>query len=196
MILMFKKAESGIGTLIVFIAMILVAAVAAGVLIQTSSGLQSKSLEIGKKTTEEVSKGLDVIQAFANVETFGSFRNITFILKLSSGSDSQRLDGIFLNLNTNDKMISYSIGTGTECDGIGNTEFACNFSVTHLTKSDSHQEDYIDEGEVVEISIVAPREINESESFNALFRISNGVSRSIDVTSPSVITGNRVYLYP
>ncbi|MDD3263874.1 MAG: hypothetical protein PHT94_03185 [Candidatus Nanoarchaeia archaeon] len=193
---MLKKSESGIGTLIVFIAMILVAAVAAGVLIQTSSGLQSKSLEIGKKTTEEVSKGIDVVQAFGYVESDGSFRNMTFLLRLSAGSSSQRIDDIFVNLNLIDKMISYSNGVGIDCDGSDDSLFSCNFSVTYLTESNSHLEGYITENEVIELSLVAPRNINESEYFNTLFRMSNGISKKVDITSPSAIGGVRVYLYP
>ena len=49
-----KKAAEGIGTLIIFIALILVAAVAAGVLIQTASSLQSKSLDVGRQSQEKI----------------------------------------------------------------------------------------------------------------------------------------------
>ena len=50
-----KKAEMGVGTHIVFIAKLLGAAVAAGVLIQTVSSLQEKALATGGQATTQIS---------------------------------------------------------------------------------------------------------------------------------------------
>lgn len=65
------RAQVGIGTLIVFIAMILVAAIAAGVLINTAGFLQSKSETTGQQSSDQVSNRLMVVSATGEVGPSG-----------------------------------------------------------------------------------------------------------------------------
>ncbi|MFB6122841.1 MAG: archaellin/type IV pilin N-terminal domain-containing protein [Haloferacaceae archaeon] len=82
------RGQVGIGTLIVFIAMVLVAAIAAGVLINTAGFLQQQSQSTGQQASEEVSNSLTVVSETGLVDggnnTVGK---IKLLVKKSPGAD-------------------------------------------------------------------------------------------------------------
>jgi flagellin-like protein len=80
------RGQVGIGTLIIFIAMVLVAAVAAGVLVNTSGLLQSQAEDTGSDAQAQVSNQIDVVSATGTVSG-SSVNEVVLVVKKSPGSD-------------------------------------------------------------------------------------------------------------
>ncbi len=93
-----QKAMSGISTLIIFIAMILVAAIAAIVLLQTVGTLQSQAVSTGKESQVQVSTQLQVLGIIGDVnqDHNQSIRTLRITAKLAPGSDSVRLSQMLI----------------------------------------------------------------------------------------------------
>jgi flagellin-like protein len=82
------RGQVGIGTLIIFIALVLVAAVAAGVLVQTSGLLQAQAENTGQDAQSEVGNQISVVSATGSVDTSNNnVEQVDLVVKKSAGSD-------------------------------------------------------------------------------------------------------------
>ncbi|TQQ81355.1 flagellin [Halonotius terrestris] len=97
-----NRGQVGIGTLIVFIAMVLVAAIAAGVLINTAGLLQAQAQSTGEETTQEVSDLVVIGEVIGNdTGTDSKLDQLNATLRLASGAEAVNLSETSYTLETN-----------------------------------------------------------------------------------------------
>ncbi|MDH5021417.1 archaellin/type IV pilin N-terminal domain-containing protein [Halobacterium rubrum] len=105
-----ERGQVGIGTLIVFIAMVLVAAIAAGVLINTAGFLQSKGSATGEEASAQVSNRIDVVSAYGNVSGESvDFVNLT--VRQAAGADNINLSKSTIQWIGPDKAVTLTHNT-------------------------------------------------------------------------------------
>ena len=92
------KGQQAIGTLVIFIALVITAALASFVLVSTTNALQSKSLAVANKTMEKSTMGFAArqVEGWADTGTDGQLDLITFGIELAPGSDTIDLNDVTL----------------------------------------------------------------------------------------------------
>lgn len=200
-----RKAEMGVGTLIIFIAMLFVTAVAAGVLIQTGNSLQSKALSTAKSSERAVSTWVMIFQIEGSDGSSGMLRNFEAQAKLSPGSDGVSLTDSLLELQLNNASVdlvysnesctnvSSSAGDGYYTNAITNNG---TFTVEYIHVTAQHSDGILFRGEIVKLCFASPRDIDEDEEVEVRFTSQVGNSKTVQFITPEVITQQIVQVFP
>ena len=172
------RGQVGIGTLIVFIALVLVAAIAAGVLINTAGFLQSQAEATGEESTSQVSSGVDVVSSygFDNDGTDG-IEEIDLTVSKQAGSEPINVTGLEIQVvgpDGTDLIVEDSTtGSGTiftttniEGDAAGTLEEEGDRVEISFTL-DSDESGQIEAGQSAELTITTPKGAQTFETLRA-----------------------------
>jgi flagellin FlaB len=111
----------GIGAMIVFIAMVLVAGIAASVLIQTSTTLETQALATGRETTDEVAGGIAVFDVEGHVATDIDALAITVRPRAGSPEIDLNETVIILSEGTQKVVLAYDFADSNHFNASVNT---------------------------------------------------------------------------
>jgi len=100
-----RFASIGIGALIVFIALVLVAGMAASVIISTSSKLESQTALTGRETTEEVAAGVAVYSIEGYAATSADISKLAIVIRPRAGTDTIDLSSAYLEISDTDQKV-------------------------------------------------------------------------------------------
>ena len=193
----YKKAAQGVGTLIIFIALILVAAVAAAVLISTAANLQSSSYDVGSQAEERLRGAVEIIRISANDASDGTINGsqdeINLIVRLAAGSNPIKIEDLTVSLDTRSSSSVYSITQG------GLPDFTREYFGYLLTDSGFDTQifgGYLQRGQLMRIEIFPPEDIGERERFTIALLGASIQRTAYDLQTPSAMVEETIRLFP
>ena len=188
--------QVGIGTLIIFIAMVLVAAVAAAVLIQTSGVLQQKAQQTGTEAIGEVSGNLQVTSITGTRDGSTSERLTQYDITVKVAAGAGRIDLGQLVLLAENASESVYLSHDPTADGT-------HFSTDEIRDDDNSYTGttyVINSGDLIEITISASDVgISAAPRDDLSFTLTpeNGNPVRIDLTTPNSYGIDKIVnLYP
>jgi flagellin FlaB len=203
-----ERGDIGVGTLIIFIAMVLVAAVAATVLIYTTGALQQKATKTSKEATQQISSNIVVEQVLGDrgVNNNDTIQNLLIRIKPDVGTTSIDLRQVIVTvMDSNQRFdINYTTIPINMSGNITNTSNATVYSAISVRdedKSFSNTTPVLNSGDLIEIQVsanaitgiyLAPR-----KTFWLSLNQELGQAVNLEIATPNSYGVNRyVRLYP
>ncbi|MFW6176375.1 MAG: archaellin/type IV pilin N-terminal domain-containing protein [Thermoplasmatota archaeon] len=154
-----EEGAMGVGTLIVFIAMVLVAAVAASVLIDTANKLQQQAQKTGDQAIREVSTSFvvkDVYGTGGDTDNNGVSGNeldeIKLKVGLAAGAPAQELNQTVIQIGNGSAENDLEANPDWS-DGVAEAEEGTYYGIEPLMEQDGGEYGVIEQGDTVLITI-------------------------------------------
>ena len=127
------RGQVGIGTLIVFIAMVLVAAIAAGVLVNTAGFLQATAEDAGQESVDKVTNRVEVVNQHGSVGVDDTVSNISLTVRLAAGSSAVDMNSTSIKYLSDDEVTTLTNSSSSNAVPAGNSE---EFNLTAVEGTD------------------------------------------------------------
>jgi flagellin FlaB len=193
------RGMMGIGALIIFIAIILIAAVAASVLITTGGSLQQKALITGAQTEEAIASGIEAMTVVASdasstdltPHNVGDFR---IMARLQAGSQGMNLNNTVITVDT--ETDSVSLTYNQTVDDEVKTTSTQKYLVYYVQIGSNHEDGYLNRGDVAKIIFHTNPEIAENQLVRLKLIPRVGTYTQIEFYTPDSMTQESVALWP
>ena len=117
-----QDGAMGIGSMIIFVAMILVAGMAASVIVQTMNMMNQQALDTGRETIREVATGVEVTHVSGKINSSNITQLAIFIGPIA-GSDDIDLRYLYLSLSDTDITVILYYDSNYFTDTVSNGLF-------------------------------------------------------------------------
>jgi flagellin FlaB len=148
----YNRGLTGIGALVILLAVILIAAVAAAVLVYSQVGLQTKGIFVGRETERAISTGVEVVSILASDGAAGrDLEHFEVVLRLSPGSDDLGLVNntlLLFNTPTTKQSLVYNESQGDTQNPAATTS---DYTVEWLKTSSTYETGYLKRGDLIKI---------------------------------------------
>lgn len=187
-----EEGAMGVGTLIVFIVMVLVAAVATSVLIDTANKLQQQAQKTGDQAIRQVFTSFVVNKDFYGKDTTDSGEIDQLYLKigLAAGAPAQNLDQTVIQLKNATNEVNLQNGTATDGD----------YEASVIIEQEGEDNYYLEQGDIMLIQInlnnenVFDGEVGTQEDISLEIMPKHGTPTYEQIKTPPVIVHKHVDL--
>ncbi len=176
----------GVGTMIIFIAMILIAAVAASVLIGTANKVREQAQNTGDQAINNVASGFVVQDVTGSVNAaYTQITDLTIQIRLQAGSPNVNMNLVSIQVITSNSnaLLGFAAGSATASGAVADSKYGANTTGSASLWTGNNR--VVSQGDLVTVSITG---LTLGYTSTATLKIipSYGSSTTVGFTTPSL----------